>query len=204
MEMNPCFRVLDPYLIWGYRLSGHAGLDFVIGTTVLVFLSQLLGEVTAYLAQMAVRRRLDESSAAAERYRNLSVDALKAGNKEAYLAANRLANEAFGQVFFMQIAQGASFLWPIFFALTWMQYRFLSLPFPIPLTGYSLGYIGVFILLYIPVYFFFRKVKRRLTLFGCRELMPAASDQNGPAPGTGTGLLTQPIQAGQGRSTERD
>ena len=60
------------------------------------------------------------------------------------------------------MALSATFVWPIFFALGWMQHRFLDLTFPIPLIGYSLGYIGVFILLYIAAYFIFKPVKRRM------------------------------------------
>ena len=76
-----------------------------------------------------------------------------------------MANEAFSKSFFMQIALSATFLWPIFFILGWMQYRFLELEFPLPFVGFSLGYIGVFILLYIPAYILFKQVKRRLPYF---------------------------------------
>ena len=45
---------------------------------------------------------------------------------------------------------------------TRLQYRFLDLEFPLPFTGYSLGYIGVFILLYIPAYLLIKRIERRL------------------------------------------
>ena len=93
------------------------------------------------------------------------MEALKAGDRPAYEAANRLANEAFNKSFFMQVALSATFFWPVFFCLGWMQYRFFELEFPIPYIGYPLGYIGVFILVYIPVYILFKKIKHKLSYF---------------------------------------
>ena len=88
-----------------------------------------------------------------------------AQNKRAYTASNKLANDAFGRSFFMQIALSAAFLWPIPFALGWMQYRFSDVEFRLPGTEVSVGYIAVFILLYIAAYLLFRRVKYRLPYF---------------------------------------
>jgi len=128
-------------------------------------LALMVGELTSFLASLLVRRHFTQVAGEAKKYQDLSMEALKAGNRPAYEAANKLANEAFGKAFFMQITLGASFLWPIFFVLAWMQYRFLNLEFPIPFTGYSLGYIGAFILLYFPVYILFKKTKHRFPYF---------------------------------------
>ncbi len=103
MEMHPFYQALDPYLIWFYRLTGHAGVDLVIGTLVLAFVALLIGEVTAFLAFWFTRKRVDRYAEEAAKYQTLSMDALKAGNKEAYTAANKLANEAFGHSFFQQL-----------------------------------------------------------------------------------------------------
>jgi hypothetical protein len=165
MEMHPFYQVLDPYLIWFYRLTGRAGVDFVIGTLFLVFLALVIGEFTAFLAFRLMRKHLGEKTAEAEKYHDLSLDALKAGNKEAYQAANKLAKEAFGHSFFQQAALSAAFLWPVFFALAWMQYRFLEVEFPLPFSGWSLGYIGIFILLYVPAVILFKRLKRKLHNF---------------------------------------
>lgn len=165
MEMNPFYQALDPYLIWFYRLTGHAGVDLVIGTLVLALVALLIGEVTTFLAFWFTRKRVDRYAEEAAKYQTLSMDALKAGNKEAYTAANKLANEAFGHSFFQQAALSAAFLWPVFFALAWMQYRFLEVEFPIPGTNWSLGFIGVFIILYVAAYFLFKQIKNRLPYF---------------------------------------
>ncbi|MDD2902420.1 MAG: hypothetical protein PHU44_08280 [Syntrophales bacterium] len=165
MEMHPFYQVLDPYLIWFYRLTGHAGTNFVIGTLVLAVLCLIIGEATISLTSRFLSKRLGEKTAEAHKYQNLSIDALKAGNKEAYRAANKLANEAFGHTFFQQAALSAAFLWPVFFALAWMQYRFLDLEFPLPVIGWSLGYIGIFVLLYVPALILFKRVKRNLPFY---------------------------------------
>ena len=91
----------------------------------------IIGELTISLAFLAVKKRIDKFSEEALRYQDLSLEALKRGDKAAYRAANRLANDAFGHSFFMQIALSAAFLWPVFFALAWMNYRFAGLEFPL-------------------------------------------------------------------------
>ncbi len=164
MQMPPLFLALDPYLIWFYRITGHAPVDFLLGTLVLACQAMFIGECCISLAFLAVRQHIDRATAEADRYQLLSLEALAEGDKDTYRAANKVANDAFGKSFFMQIALSAAFLWPIFFILAWMQYRFAGLAFPL-LGGYSLGYIGVFILLYLPAYLLFRKVKHRLPHF---------------------------------------
>ncbi len=165
MEMHPVYLWLDSYLIWFYRLSGSAAVNFLLGTLALAFLSLLVGEFTAFLASFMVRRRFDQVAGEAKRYQDLSMEALKSGDRPAYEAANTVANEAFGKSFFMQVALSATFFWPIFFALGWMQYRFLEITFPLPFIGFSLGYTGVFVILYIAAYVIFKAVKRRMPYF---------------------------------------
>jgi hypothetical protein len=177
MEMHPAYQALDPYLIWFYRLTGHAWVDFFLGTLVLAFLTVIIGEITVFLVSLVVLRRLEHNAAEADRYQTLSIDALKAGDKSAYKAANKLANEAFGHSFFQQFTLGATFLWPVFFALAWMQYRFLDMEFPLPFVGVSLGYIGVFIIIYALAYVLFKQIKRRLPFL---RWMYGNPDQTGP------------------------
>lgn len=163
--MQLLIQIADQYLIMCYRLTGHAGVDFVIGTFVLAVICLVIGEVTVSLAFWFTRKHLGEKTTEADKYQNLSIDALKAGNKEAYEAANKLAKEAFGHTFFQQVALSSAFLWPVFFALAWMQHRFLEVEFPIPGTSWSLGFIGVFILMYVATYVLFKRVKRRMRVF---------------------------------------
>jgi hypothetical protein len=50
-----------------------------------------------------------------------------------------------------------------------MQHRFLELEFPIPGTNWSLGFIGVFIIIYVAAFFLLKQMKRRLTVFRLRQ-----------------------------------
>jgi hypothetical protein len=186
MEMHPVYLALDPYLIWFYRLTGQAALDFFLGTFVLAWLALLVGEFTSKLAASLVKRQVGRVGEEAKKYQDLSLEALKLGDRPAYEAANKLANEAFGKSFFMQLTLSATFFWPIFFVLGWMQYRFLRLAFPLPVIGFSLGYIGIFILIYVLAYVLYKQIKRRLPLFrgaagtsdqtGAMEGLPPAKD----------------------------
>ena len=174
MEMHPVYLWLDPGLIWFYRITGYAYVDFFFGTFVLALAAVIIGEFTISLAFLANRRAIDKTTGEVVRYNNLSVDAVIAKNKNAYTASNKLANDAFGRSFFMQIALSTAFLWPIPFALGWMQYRFFDVEFRLPGTEVSVGYIAVFILLYIAAYLLFRRVKYRVPYFRkIREMLDA-------------------------------
>ncbi len=160
MAMNP-YLWLDPYLIRFFRLTGQAEVNFLLGTLLVAILALLAGEFTSWLASLVVRRHSTQITGEARKYQDLSLSALKAGDRPAYEATNRLANDAFNKSFFMQVALSATFFWPVFFLLGWMQCRFLAVEFPIPATGFSLGYVGVFIPLYISVYILFKRIARR-------------------------------------------
>jgi hypothetical protein len=165
MEMPSFFLVLDPYLIWFYRLPGNEYVGFFLGTFVLAVLCLVLGDITFSLAARLQGKHLDSIATEASKYQDLSIDAAKAGDKTSFHAANKLANEAFGKSFFSLVALSMARLWPIPFVLAWMQYRFLEVDFPIPGTKWSLGFIGMFIIIYVATYFLFNQVKKRLPLF---------------------------------------
>jgi hypothetical protein len=165
MEMHSAYLVVDPYLIWMYRITGYAFVDFMLGTFLLAFIALILGEFTISVVFLITRKRIDKVTDEIIRYQNLSMDALQAGETAAYNAANKLANDAFGRSFFMQIALSGAFLWPIPFAMVWMQYRFADLEFPLLFTEHSLGFPAVFIVLYAAAYLMFRRVKYKIPYF---------------------------------------
>jgi hypothetical protein len=173
MDMPPLFLWLDPYLIWFFRLTDLAALNFFLGTAVMATLALLLGKLGSALVLATGRRYALRLSDEAKKYQDLSHQALQAGDRPAYEAANRLANEAFSKSFFLGVAQSASFFWPVALILAWMQYRFLGLAFPIPLIGWSVSYIGIFILLYVAAWWFFKLLQRSVSLF-FSESFPAA------------------------------
>lgn len=169
MEMPSFFMALDPYLIWWYRLPDNAYAGFFLGTFILALMCVIVGDVTLTLAFRLVAKRLENLSAESLKYQDLSIEAAKAGDKASYKAANRMANEAFGMSFFSQMAVSMARLWPLPFALAWMQTRFTDVEFPLPFMGFSLGYIGVFIILYIAAYFLFKQVKKQFLNFYLRQ-----------------------------------
>jgi hypothetical protein len=164
MEMPSFLLDLDPYLIWFYRLPSNAYAGFFLGTFVLALLCLILGEITLILGYRLAGKRLEGLTAESLKYQDLSIEAAKAGDKASYKAANRMANEAFGMSFFSQMALSMARLWPIPFALAWMQQRFLEVEFFLPATNFSVGFIAVFIVLYIAAYFLVKQVKYRLHL----------------------------------------
>ncbi len=165
MDMHPAYMVIDPYLIWFYRITGMAFVDFLLGTFIIASITLLIGEFTISLAFLFNRRKIEQTTNEVVRYQNVSVDAIEAGNKAAYTAANKMANEAFGKSFFYQIALSTGFLWPIPFALGWMQYRFADVEFRILFTDATVGYPAVFIPLYVLAYLLFKRIKYKLPYF---------------------------------------
>ncbi len=165
MQINMILDAVDPFVIWWYRITGYAFPDFLIGTFVLALVAVILGEFTISLAYLANRKRIEKETGEALQYQNLSIDALKAKNKHAYKASNKLANDAFGKTFFMQIAMSSAFLWPIPFALAWMDYRFADVDFRILFTDHLVGYAYVFVPLYAAAYMAFKRIKYRIPYF---------------------------------------
>jgi hypothetical protein len=163
--MHPFFLFLDPYLIWFFRITGYSFVDFLLGTFVLAFITLVIGEFCISIVFLLSRKNIAKVSDEVVRYQNLSVDAAAVGDKTAYHAANKLANDAFGRTFFMQIAFSAAFLWPIFFSLTWMGYRFSDVEFRLLFTDYTVGYACVFIPLFIASYLIFKRLKDKLPYF---------------------------------------
>jgi hypothetical protein len=180
--METVFEFLDPYFIQLYRLSGYTFVDFLFGTFVLALTAVIVGELTISVVFLLSYRRIDTINAEVVRYQKLAADALSAEDNEAYAAANKLANDAFGKSFFQQFGLSAAFLWPVFFALAWMQTRFVDVEFPLLFSDVSLGFIGVFIALYAAAYLIIKKTKHRLPYF--RRIKAILDSYDRPGPGT--------------------
>jgi len=178
METHSLLIAIDPCLIWFYRLTGYTFVDFLIGTFVLAFLAVMLGELTTAVGLLINRRHLEKATEEMVRYQNLSVDAIGANDKAAFKAANKLANDAFGRTFFMQVAVSAAFVWPVFIALTWMGSRFADVEFRLAFTDRTVGYVAVFVPLYAAAYLCLRQLRQRLPYFGrVRAVMDAFKTQ---------------------------
>lgn len=170
---------LDPYLIFFYRMTGDSMINFLLGTFILAMITVVVGEFTLSLLLRFNRRHISQMEEELEKQHHLSMAALQMDNQKGYRACNKQANDVFGKYFFSMIAHSAACLWPIPFALSWMQYRFLGVQFqlvyPISLVWSSTQYFTIFLALYIlarvvfknirPYLPYFRQVQKALDLY---------------------------------------
>lgn len=157
------YLLIDPFLIYFFRLLKPPILGFYLGNIVLSFFCVLIGELTMVAIYRLNENYFDQLNQEMLRNHTLSIKAILFKSKEHYKAANTLANEAFGKTFFASLALFASSLWPIPFALGWLAFRFEEVTFPIWLTSWEFGYLGVFIPLYILVRLLFGKLKKHIS-----------------------------------------
>ncbi len=166
---------LDRIFISFYRLVGDPILAYFLGTFILALLCVLIGELLVGLAVYVNRDHLRRLTDELIRWNNLAVEAVEKGNPDAYHTFNREANEVYGKLFFLSIAHSAACLVPIPFVLAWMQMRFGDVQFPLPFSlpgiGNTVNYIFTFVVLYLPAWWFFKKVKRYLPLYGRIEIL---------------------------------
>jgi len=157
---------LDALLIAPFRWPSGAYAGMWLGSVFLSFYCLLLGEITATVLYLLHHRYYAIDDSGMLHFHRISIDALQAGNKEAYLAANTLAREHFGKSFFAGAALGVASLWPLPFALGWMALRFEGIVlYNIPGFGYGAGYVFVLLTVYIALRLCFSRVKKFLPLF---------------------------------------
>lgn len=164
------FYRIDDFLIFFYRLTGFAYLDYLIGTLCLSLICVLIGELTVSLAIRFNQRILDQMADEIDKKESLSMAAYAAGDKEGYKALNKQATDEWGKHFFTMVGYSAGILWPIPFAMGWMQTRFNDVDFELamPLSlifGQTVGYLFTFIPLYILTRIIFKYLRPYLPYF---------------------------------------
>lgn len=181
MTANAFFNQIDAVLITLFRLVDTPILGYYLGSVLLCLLCVVAGQMTLALAFRSNRSFIDRDNSRMVKMHNLSIKALMNKNKPAYKSLNKEANDAFGKVFFSQVALSISSLWPVPFALGWMQTRFLDvsfpLPVPLPVVGDAVGFMFTFIPIYILVYILFGHVKAYLPYFRNEKEMLASYDK---------------------------
>ncbi len=147
-----------------FRFPDAPLAGYYLGVFVLSIICVIIGEYSISLAFRINKDRIVRDNDDINHFQDLSIKALKAGDKEAYKACNSIANDAFGKSFFSQITLSASSLWPIFIGLGWMQYRFAEVEFGLPYsffgTNFTFGYLLTFIICYIITRILFGKIKK--------------------------------------------
>ena len=183
--LDQLYLIIDAVLITFYRLTGIPIFDYLIGTFCLSMLAVILGELSVSLALKFNRTYIDGLSAEAERLEKLSFEAHEAGNEEGYRGLNKAATDAWGKKFFTMAAYSAGILWPIPFALGWMQIRFheveFLLGFPLSLfLGKTVGYLFSFFPIYILARIAFKYMRPWLPYFrGVQRMLDAAGRPTG-------------------------
>ncbi|OQX66103.1 MAG: hypothetical protein B5M55_01170 [Desulfococcus sp. 4484_242] len=171
--------VADSLLISLYRIIPDPLPAYLLGTFLLCFLCVIAGELTVSVALRFNRRYFNEMTEEMIRKEKLSMAAYEAGDKESYRALNKEATDVWGKRFFTMVAYSAGILWPIPFALAWMQTRFHGIAFPLawPLSiafGETVGYTFTFIPLYILCRIVFKYMRPHLPYFrGVQKLLDA-------------------------------
>ena len=160
----------DRFLIFFFRITGSPFLDFLIGSMCLAFMCVLIGEVSVSLAIRLNKRYIDQMAAEIDKKEKLSMAAYQAGDKAGYKALNKEATDEWGKHFFTMVGYSAGILWPIPFALGWMQTRFYNVDFELALPlslifGKTVGYIFTFIPLYILARIIFKYMRPFLPYF---------------------------------------
>ena len=160
----------DNILITFYRITGYSLIDYFIGTMALGFICVVIGELSVSLAIRFNKRYLDAMSKEMNEKEMLSMAARQAGDTAGYRSLNKQATDVWGKHFFTMVAYSAGVLWPIPFALGWMQTRFsaveFELAFPLSLAfGNTVGYIFTFIPIYILCRIIFKYMRPWLPYF---------------------------------------
>jgi len=158
-------EILDAFLIQLYRLTGYPVVDYYVGTFLLAFLAVVVGEFTISLVFRVNRGHIETLNERVEQMSRLSEDAARLGDERNYRIINREGNDAFGQLYFSKFGLSAASLWPIFFALAFMQGRFRDISLPLPLVGWGTNYVAFFIFCYMPARILFGGLKSKLPCF---------------------------------------
>jgi hypothetical protein len=161
---NWLWQNLDLVLMAPYRLPSDPVWGWWLGTFVLAVWATLIGEITLYTVFRLNRRFVDETTQEMQDRQRQALNALKAGEKRIYKGLNDLANEAFGKAFFLQVAMGASSLWPAFLAAGWLEMRFNEVPILLPFALAETTYLAGFTVIYLLVRVGWGQLKKRLGL----------------------------------------
>lgn len=162
--MSELVNIADMILISPYRWPADPVWGWWLGTFILAGWATLIGELTLALVFHFNRRYVDEMNQEMEDRNRQAMNALKAGEKRIYKGLNKLANEAFGKAFFLQVAMGASSLWPAFLGAGWLEMRFGEVPILLPGSLGEITYLFGFTVIYLFVRIGWGQLKKRLGL----------------------------------------
>lgn len=162
--LDEFYAFIDPALIAPFRWPGNEYAGLILGLFWVALAATVVGELCMAGAYFFNRKHFAEMRREMVVHNNLSIRALGFKDKASYKACNSIANEEFGRNFFAGIALFASSIWPAFFAMGWLDYRFQGVGFLLPLLG-AVGVGFFFVPTYIVTRIAFHKSKPWLPLF---------------------------------------
>ena len=183
-------ELFDSLLIAPYRIVDHPLIAFFIGTACLAMATVVIGELVLSAAIRLNRRHLQELTTQIVHHEALSIQAYAQGDKISYKALNQVAHDAWGRHFFTMAAYSAGMLWPVPFALAWMQSRFHDVAFVMgwPLNfifGQTVSYPFIFILIYILCRILFKYLRPYLPYFkNVQKMLDATGNATRPTAAT--------------------
>ena len=173
---------LDAFLIAPFRWPLNAAAGMWLGSSVLALYAVILGELTGAALFLVHHKYYNSMNDEMIRFHNISVQALHAGDKESYLAANKSAQDHYGKSFFAHAGIGMATLLPLPFLLAWMAMRFEGvIVHTLPFLDKPVGYTAILLSLYIGGRVLFSRCKKRLPLFNrIDEIKREARAARGP------------------------
>ncbi len=163
--MNNILILIDHFLMFPFRLPSSATLGLWIGCAFLALYCTIIGEGIRYLFMRMHKKYYSGFSDKAKHYHELSMKALHCGDKESYLAANKLAHDNFGKGFFARASVSMAILLPVPFALNWLSLRFEGIiVHTVPFIEKGVGYVFVFLILYIILRIVFSRLRYKILL----------------------------------------
>ena len=154
--------VLDPWLIQPFRWLDAPMPAFLLGIFALSLVCVFLGDIASLGVLRLNRKVFGGYIKDMVHHHELSITAAKTGSKENFKAVNRQAHDAFGKYFFSQAAVFTSSIWPVPFALAWLDIRFQGVLIKLPLVDFEANYVFFFLPLYILARFLYSRTIGRI------------------------------------------
>lgn len=182
--MREFLLLFDPWLIQPFRWPESPLAGYLLGLLVLGLLCVLLGDAAAILVSRLNRKVYGGYIKDMVHHHELSIKAAQSGSRENYKAVNRQAHESFGRYFFSQAAVFTASIWPLPFALAWLDLRFREALVRLPVLDYDANYVFFFIPLYILARVIYSRTIGRMSWY-VRLRLAATLEEARPGPSGG-------------------
>ncbi|MDQ7831566.1 MAG: hypothetical protein RDU30_07535 [Desulfovibrionaceae bacterium] len=177
-------RLIDAFFIFFFRIPEDAAVGFYLGCAVVAAVTVFVGDISQALAHRINLSHFRSQTKDMVHLHNLSIKALRRGDKENYKAANKLANDTFGKAFFTRAALFTVSIWPLPFAMGWLAGRFQGVDIPLPMLEKVVGFNAIFLPVYILTRIAYSRIKPKIGFLRRLDpgLAPPPEDEEKPIP----------------------